>query len=58
MTDEIYTYKTAKDLNKKEQIVIIKKLGVKTSPRYEDGRIKLIIKLQDEKLNKKNKKRK
>lgn len=46
-------YERLKDLNKKEQSVMLKKLGVVKIPKREPGRIKLIMELEDKKMSNK-----
>ncbi len=41
-----YSYDELKALNKARQVELINELGGKEIPKYEDGRIKLILKLQ------------
>jgi len=41
-----YSEKELYALNKDEQIAILKKLGSKLIPRFEKGRVKLILELQ------------
>jgi len=46
ITKKKYTQKELKAMNKKEQTIILKSLGVKKIPRLEKDRIKKILELQ------------
>lgn len=43
---KVERYKELKDLNASEQISMLKKLGAKKIPHYEDDKIKLIMELE------------